>query len=302
MAKKLSSFQAICQMAIFLLATFPRLVGAEVTNNVTKENPEVAGDGEEGANLFLLSVGVGDYQLDYFTASKHSDEDATAVFETLRKRSEGLFNKVEGKKLINADASKRNVRNGLDWLANNAKEKDLVVFFFACHFLNGDGDKSYLLTHETHPRGIEETSVNWDDLMEVFGRIPANILFLLEMGQSVTFADQIFPVNSPAPSRVADSTDAIRKLAKADSGVILMASSIGIEESVANNDWTHGAFTKSLLEALDGEADSSKDGLVDSRELDRFVSGRVRELTDGQQRPYTIWPSTFAPFPVARVK
>lgn len=50
----------------------------------------------------------------------------------------------------------------------------------------------------------------------------------------------------------------------------------------------HGAFTAALLEGLGGLADSrvgNRDGFNSLQEIVLFTSGRVPELTEGQQRP-----------------
>ena len=47
----------------------------------------------------------------------------------------------------------------------------------------------------------------------------------------------------------------------------------------------NGAFTEAVLEALGGEADENKDGLLGATELARYVDRRVRALTGGRQSP-----------------
>ncbi len=59
----------------------------------------------------------------------------------------------------------------------------------------------------------------------------------------------------------------------------------------------------SVIEGIEtGSADLVKDGIIELRELDTFVSEKVKELTGGRQHPTTVKPSTISRFPVARVK
>ena len=66
-----------------------------------------------------------------------------------------------------------------------------------------------------------------------------------------------------------------------------MTSSSGREYSYENPRWGHGAFTKAILEGLDGGADFNKNSVIHLTELELFVSERVKELTGGRQHPYT---------------
>ena len=79
-----------------------------------------------------------------------------------------------------------------------------------------------------------------------------------------------------------------------------MASATKDEYALENPAWGHGAFTKALVEGLEGRADSNKDGLVEFNELDTYVTDRVKELTGGKQHPVTAKPTSIRSFPLAR--
>ncbi len=62
----------------------------------------------------------------------------------------------------------------------------------------------------------------------------------------------------------------------------------------------HGAFIKALIEAIQqNKADYNKNGVIEIKELDLFVTMRVKELTRGTQHPTTEIPITLPNFPVA---
>jgi hypothetical protein len=94
--------------------------------------------------------------------------------------------------------------------------------------------------------------------------------------------------------------DLVRDLVTDDDGVIVMASSMGREESQENNKHRGGAFTVALTEGLSGLGDLNKDGTVYLSELDTYVTDRVKELTKGQQHPVTAKPTSIRSFPLAR--
>jgi len=94
--------------------------------------------------------------------------------------------------------------------------------------------------------------------------------------------------------------DLIRDLLTDDYGVIVMCSSMGREESQERDSWGHGAFTKALIEGLQGSADYDRDGTVYLNELDLYVTERVKALTGGKQHPVTQKPTTIRSFPLAK--
>jgi len=66
-------------------------------------------------------------------------------------------------------------------------------------------------------------------------------------------------------------------------GVITFAATTDEEDSVERPEWGHSAFTKALLEGLQGKADLNGDGVVETTELGTWIVQRVRELTNGDQ-------------------
>jgi len=61
----------------------------------------------------------------------------------------------------------------------------------------------------------------------------------------------------------------------------------------------YGAFTKSLLEALGGQADNRKTGRVTVSMLNAYITERVKELTGGSQTPIFKNQDDLADFPLA---
>ena len=95
-----------------------------------------------------------------------------------------------------------------------------------------------------------------------------------------------------------DITDALRELTNTDSGVVVMTAATGREASLERPEWGHGAFTKAMVEGLEGKADYNKDSVVEIKEIDLYVTNRVKELTGGTQHPTTEIPKTLPNFPV----
>ena len=93
-------------------------------------------------------------------------------------------------------------------------------------------------------------------------------------------------------------TSALRELVNSESGGVVMSASTGKETSHERSEWGHGAFTKALIEGLEGKADFDMDNTVDIKEIDLFITKRVKALTNGSQHPTTEIPKTMPNFPL----
>ena len=81
--------------------------------------------------------------------------------------------------------------------------------------------------------------------------------------------------------------------------MVAFASSTGREVSLDRTEWGNGAFTKALVEGLDGKADLLHNGTITLTELDAYVVNRVKELAEGQQHAVMSRPSTVSDYPIA---
>ena len=101
--------------------------------------------------------------------------------------------------------------------------------------------------------------------------------------------------------RAALIVQAVNDLTGAESGAIVFTSSTGRQFSLESADWNNGAFTKALVEGLNGRADLFNRQTITVRNLDAWIVNRVKELTRGQQAPTTIIPTGIPDFPIAIV-
>ena len=101
---------------------------------------------------------------------------------------------------------------------------------------------------------------------------------------------------------VADINQIVNDLTAAENGVVVFATSSGRQYSLENINWNNGAFTKALVEGRNGKADYTQDGAVTINELDTWLTDWVKQLTQNQQTPSTIKPSTVPDFPLVIVR
>jgi uncharacterized caspase-like protein len=91
------------------------------------------------------------------------------------------------------------------------------------------------------------------------------------------------------------------ELATAENGAVVFASSTGNQLSWEDPVWGNGAFTKALVEGLAGKADTRKAGVVRVSALEDYIYDRVKELTDGKQKPMVAKPKMVENFPIVVV-
>src|SRR5262249_46219470 len=118
-------------------------------------------------------------------------------------------------------------------------------------------------------------------------------------GKVVVFLDTCHSGNIMGQRRGAmDITGVINELNSAQNGAVVFAASTGNQYSLENPAWGNGAFSKAVIEGLNGKADERRTGRITVTMLDLYVAERVKELTRGQQTPTTTKPHSVPDFPV----
>jgi uncharacterized caspase-like protein len=81
------------------------------------------------------------------------------------------------------------------------------------------------------------------------------------------------------------------KLGRNDCGAIVITSSAGDQDSLEDEQWKAGAFTRALVDGLEGRADFLRTGYVSSPyDIACYVDHVVRTLTDERQTPTCAAP------------
>ncbi len=248
-------------------------------------------------NLYMLSIGVSTYK-DQDLSLDYADDDARAMSRIFRGQEGRLYQRVAVNELVDTDATRVGILDGLDWLSSQVTQQDVAVVFIACHGLNDPNGNFYILPSDGDPQRLRRSGVSWFDLQDVLGNLPSQVLLLLDTCHSGQFGRKAVGYRG-----ITDNTEAIRELSSDAYGVVIVAAATGKESSQERAEWGHGAFTKALVEGLeDGRADYTKDGLIYLSELETYTLKRVKELTGGAQHANVQKPSTIGRFPVLQVK
>jgi len=235
---------------------------------VTITRPNV---GPVPGDLYVLAVGIsqyanGAYNLQYAAA------DARSITEALGAQGgpDRLYARCYPTVLTDAEATAANIKAALWDLQNRATSKDTVVFFVSGHGLKDPAGHYYLATHETDITRLADTALPWEDFRNAVWRLQAKqILMLIDTCHAES-----------ALGQQAASTEVLAEDLAERAGVMVLAGSTGDEASFEGEQWGHGAFTRALLDLLEGKGPAAT---VTLDVLSRYVPERVAELTDDQQ-------------------
>lgn len=264
-----------------------------VTVKVSRSaTPKAAGYHEKYDNLYLLIVGISKYP-EPWTLGLPS-KDARDFSHHMARQTGKLYNKAIPKLLIDEQATRQNILDGLKWLRESVGEKDAGVVFFAGHgenvgrsyfFIPGDAAafpaKGEIKSDAEYGVWKAKNGPNvWvpgDEIAKTLLSLKGRSAFFVDTCHSGSLAKQ-------ANSGSGDMTGQLNTLDE-EKGVIIFASSTGKELSQEEDSWGNGAFTKAIIEGIKGEADKDKTGMIRPTYLSAYVNDRVRALTKNEQRP-----------------
>ena len=242
--------------------------------------------------LYVLAVGVSKYANEKYNLN-FSDKDARDFVNTMLAQKGFLYREVIVKSLLNEQATKDEILDGLDWIRKETTSNDVAMVFFAGHGVNDQNNYYYFCPHNVDPERLLRTGVAFTDIKNTISAIAGKALF---------FVDTCHSGNSIGMAGRRGSLDiniVINELSSAQNGAVVFSASTGSESSYERPEWNNGAFTKALIEGLNGAADFLSRGRITYTMLNVYVTERVKELTKGQQHPTMISPSTVPDFPIA---
>jgi WD40 repeat protein len=245
--------------------------------------------------LYVLAVGVSMYQDPEMRLNLAAKDalDFGAVWNDQRGR---MYSGVEVRALTDAQATKGNILDGLEWLQRQVTAKDIAVLFFAGHGINDPTGAFYFLPVDADLEKLKRTGVSQADITSTVAGIAGKVLVFMDACHSGNLMGKVKRRGVVVVSSV------INELASAENGAVVFSSATGRQYALENVEWGNGAFTKGLVEGLRGKADFTSTGRITVNMLDLYVSERVKELTKGQQTPTTVKPPNVPDFPVALVR
>lgn len=240
--------------------------------------------------LYALVIGVGRYE-DAGLKLDFPAKDAVDFASALRRQEGGLYKSVTTKVLTDAEATTANILRELEWLEGVTSRNDLAVVFLAGHGVNNKSGAYYFLPVNAKTDQLRRTGLAFSEIKTTVANLA---------GKTLLFADTCHAGNILGKRRGAvDINAVVNELTSVENGTVVFASSTGRQDSLENQAWGNGAFTKALVEAFNGKAAYQDSKTITVKMVDAYLSDRVKELTKGQQTPTTTRPPNIQDFPIA---
>jgi len=220
---------------------------------------------DEGKHVALV-VGVGEYaHLPADLHLEHAKADAQAVGQALREHAG-----FEVMELLDGFATRQALESFLvDSLPSMVGPDDTLLIYIEAHGMGADFDDPYVLTYDAQPDDIQNTAMGNAELGQRVSEA-VNVKALVLLTDTAHAGDlgglALLGPNAKSWPDLPDNT------------VILSASSPR-EPSL------EGLFAPIVIDAFEGQADHSGDGLLTASELHRYVIDKVPEASDDTVHP-----------------
>ncbi|RUA17180.1 MAG: hypothetical protein DSY55_02555, partial [Clostridia bacterium] len=239
--------------------------------------------------LYILAVGASKYHDDAL-ALAYPVKDAQDFTDVMTAQKGGLYSDVVVKLMTNP--SKDTVLSSLEWLERETTSRDVAMVFLAGHGAADRNNNYYFLPVEGNPDSLKRTAIPFSEIKNTLIGLPGKVVAFIDTCHSGGIMGRRLRGVYMDIDRIAND------LSAAENGVVVFTSSTSRQNSIEDDRWKNGAFTKALVEGLSGRADINTDRAITITELDYYLSERVKELTDGKQTPATAKPSTIQDFPL----
>lgn len=228
--------------------------------------------------LFVVAIGVGDYNDPKLPKLRFTCKDAKDFSKAITSKKGLPYEDVQVKILCDNEATRADIFEAMEWLKQESSPNDVCIFFFAGHGMRDEKDRFYFM-----PYGC-----NTNKLYECFSASDFRNEAEDIHGKLIAFVDACYSGALFEGGRSAATTHFIEQLKRSKNGMLLYASSSSDTKSREDESWENGAFTKALVEALNGAAKEEHAEGLSTQELEHFLYKQVRKLTDFKQTPIFI--------------
>ena len=258
-----------------------------------------AQEDNKNINLHLVTIGIDKYKNPKYNLN-YAVADAEGFNASISSGIKALVPDIITYEIKDSEANKKKIISTLETVSKNAKQEDILIFYFAGHGVMSEGQQKefYLIPHDLtqfygNDDALKLKGVSAAELKALSSNILAKKqLFVLDARQSAGALNSLI-------ARGAAEEKAIAQLARSTGTHWLTAS--GSEQFATEfAELGHGAFTYALLEALSGKADSG-DSKITVNEIKAYIESRVPELSE-QYKGTPQYPSSFGfgqDFPVS---
>ena len=255
------------------------------------------GEADVQPELYVLAVGVSDYELDRLDLT-FAGKDAIDLVKALESSNE--FSKVHSMHILDSDATRDKILATQSFLAQ-ARAVDSVIIFFAGHGLLDINDDYFFGTTDIDPEDPAASGLSYSAMSGMLDGISARQKLMLmdtcysgevtESASNLPLPDGVATrgLSFASESEVNVSHTMLQKTfvdLRASTGAIVISAAGGREFALEKDGVQNGIFTASFIKGLQ-QGDINQDGKVTVSELRSFTYDEVIRLSAGAQKPTT---------------
>jgi WD40 repeat protein len=262
--------------------------------------------GSEKPNLYILSIGINDYN--NISKLKYCKSDVEDFTTTIMEKGWNIFQNIILKTIFDKEANKENIIKAFEQVENESNKEDVFIFYFSGHGALGSGISKkkpdyYIMMQDVSSTDYETKGISAKELGQHLNKIKAlkQIIILDACYSASALEDIAFNIDKG----IFDEEEAQKRLGRS-SGVFLLAASGKNQTAKEIPQLKHGLFTYTILEGLNCEGDiGRKDNLINIMDMINFTNNRVYNLmleyNLEPQRP-RYWANIDFDFPIGICK
>ncbi len=239
------------------------------------------------AKLWLLLVGVNDYQDIGLPSLRYPALDCQGLEQSLIKATEGFPNKeiVVHHDFASKTPKLKNIRESLKKIVFYSQPNDSIMLYFSGHgMLEPTTQEAVLCFSDTNQNNLLKTGLPMQELVEILSKSPAKQqLLCLDTCHSGDMAllgsggsrDAETPVSNSTPQLMS----VLRQRASQSKGFCALLSCDRGQKSWEFPELGHGVFTYYLMQGLSGEA-ADTTGFIDADGLYKYVYRQTVQYID----------------------
>lgn len=239
-------------------------------------------DPPEGSKKYALLVGVNDYEK--LRGLRFAANDVKLIRERLLKmgfQPDNIFTLTSESPAAD-HPTKRHIEERIDQILSLAGPDDMIFLAFSGHGIQIDKTIYYCPqdTRDTQDK-VADSAVSISALIERLEDAPARFKWMVvDACRDNPFQTRSFGTDEQN----------IRTLDDPPKGLMILQSCANKEVSIEDEKLEHGLFTYNFAEALDGAADTNKDGKLTLFEVCKYTTEKTADMSqelNRDQHPFT---------------
>lgn len=243
------------------------------------------------AKLWMLVVGVNQYQDERLTSLNFAVSDCQGLAEALKEATKKFPNKevISHYSSTVQTSTLEAIRTSLGRIEHEAKSQDTVLFYFSGHGMIEPASKQpFLCLTETQIDNLNNTGLGLQELLQQLQLCGASkqlvILDACHSGSIVTlWGGARGEAEESQPNPTHELAEVLQQCAAQSRGFCALLSCEEGQQSWEFPDLKHGVFTYYLMQGLRGEAADAK-GIIEVSYLYKYVYDQTQQYVDSRMR------------------